>query len=73
MYSGVSFYITNSYIFFLKDKNINKYGSISIGKISVDILTKILVGKNCSKFMDMLGKISKNDKISKNIHVKVIL
>ena len=73
MYSGVSFYITNSYIFFLKDKNINKYGSISIGKISVDILTKILVDKNCSKFMDMLGKISKNDKISKNIHVKVIL
>ena len=41
------------------------------GKILVDFLTKILVGENDSKFMEMLEKTSKNDKISKNIYVKL--
>ena len=29
--------------------------------------------ENYSKFIEMLGKIPKNDKISKNTHFKVIL
>ena len=50
------------------------YGYIgNIGEISVDIFSQILMSENYLKLIGMLEKTSKNDKISKNAHFKVIL
>ena len=44
-----------------------------ISKISVDIFSQISMSENYLKLIGMLEKTSKNDKISKNTHFKVIL
>ena len=45
----------------------------NIEKIPMDIFSQISVERNYLKFIGMLGKTPKNDKISKNSYFKVIL
>ena len=54
-----------------KDKNIDNYGYIGI--LILRIYKKYQWNENYSKFVRMLEKTPKNDKISKNTHFKIIL
>ena len=56
-----------------KYEYVNSWGFHDISEILVNILIKISIYGNYLKFIQMLRKTLKNDKISKNIYVKVIL